>query len=398
MPDEHPEPAARPPRPGPGDRAPVDPPSEPADRPAARPEPPVDPRASADRPAARPEPPVDPAHRPASRLEPPVDPRAAADPWSPPASYPPPGAHHATGGGGSESHELPQATRVHVRVDGAVAASGPPPPPHVRLRQRRRRLVLGVGLAVVLLSVPVGLAIASFQAERDATLQADGDGSAADGSGDADGLPDGDGGTEGAPDGGPAPDGGTGGGGVPGSQGEGGAAPGPEGPVEQVVPPDLSTLAGTDAIFGQLLLDIDASERVMMGFQDDLLEVFAGSLGDRAPEAAMRAAGVRRDELLEVRDRLAVPTPDGRAEDVRLEYLDHLDSWARYMDAVAEDAAVLAPEGRGAGYTLDINATADAFSRALQSELPEDIAAPVREYADAILDRGFRGFGGSADV
>jgi hypothetical protein len=40
-----------------------------------------------------------------------------------------------------------------------------------------------------------------------------------------------------------------------------------------------------------------------------------------------------------------------------------------------------------------INATADAFARALEEQLPADTDTSVSAYADEILDRGFRDAG-----
>jgi hypothetical protein len=251
----------------------------------------------------------------------------------------------------------------------------------VRERQRRRRTVAAVVVALLLLAVPVTLAVVSSVTQDDAPaddpVASDGDDAATDDGADAgeDAGPDG---NDPDPDVAPAPQ------------------PMPE-PPAPVVPPDLDVLAGVDAIYGQLLLDIDASENVMLGFQDDLIGIFGGSNGARAADEAVVVAARRRDELLAVRDRLDVPLADGSAEEVRVVYIEHLDSWARYMDAVAEDPAVLAPEGPGASYSLDINTTADAFARELEDALPADIDPLVRDYADAILDRGFRGFG-SSDV
>jgi len=107
------------------------------------------------------------------------------------------------------------------------------------------------------------------------------------------------------------------------------------------------------------------------------------------------AAG--RDDLLEVRDRLDDELDVDGAEEVRDRYVAHLDSWADYMAAVAEDPGVLGGEGTGAGFTVVINATADAFARTLEEELPDTADASVRAYASDLLDRGFRG-GSDAQV
>ena len=243
---------------------------------------------------------------------------------------------------------------VHVEVE---PPDGPPPPPFVRRRRRRRSVVLVVVAALLVVGIPVGLSLAGWLAQDESPeVAADGD----------------DDGSEAAPDAGPAP----------------------EGTLE---PPDLDALDGVDAAYGRLLIDIDASERAMIGFQDDLTDAFRspGDDPDALFQQLSEAAGERRVQLLEVRDRLAEELPDPGAEDVRAIYLEHLDSWSEYMDAIEADPALLFEETDRSGHTVAINATADAFARSLEEQLPEDADEHVRRFADGILDRGFRSEGDS---
>jgi hypothetical protein len=300
-----------------------------------------------------------------------VDPNTpgADSPWSPPdagrpAPPPPPGG-------------------PRIETD---ATDGPPLPPPVRARRRRRRIILAALAAVVLIAIPVGLAIAgagSWLTLGGAGDELAGDESGVDAGDDADGSDDRDGDGDGSD----------------GSDGEGA----PDGPIGQrpgVTPsldaPDPAQLSGVDAVYADLLLEVDRSERVMIGFQDDLTDAFgsagAGPDGDLAGTVRTIAAE-RRDELLDVRDGLLAEVDDDGADVVRERYLAHLDSWSDYMEAVAEDPEVLAGEGADGGFTVVINQTADAFARALDEQLPADADAEVQNFAEGILDRGFRSSG-----
>jgi hypothetical protein len=288
-------------------------------------------------------------------------------------------------------------------------ADGPPPPPFVRERERRRRIAWAIAAALLVIGIPIGLAIVSALGERGDPVAAPGteDGEATpdadDGTADADGTPD-DGGPTDAddsdsneevvdPDAGAAPDEGDADAGP--DEGADGGAPGdPDaGPEPTLTPPDVDALEGLDAVYAQLLIDIDASERTMIGFQEDVDEAFVGAASPADGVAAVGAvAGERRNELLQVRERLADGLDDAGAEQVRSRYVEHLDSWADYMGAIEDDPLLLL-EDRGTGFTVVVNATADAFARALESELPAGIDLEVERFAEGILDRGFRGFG-----
>jgi hypothetical protein len=260
---------------------------------------------------------------------------------SPPPTVPPPG---------------PTGMQVEVERDG------PPPPPHVRARRQRRRTLLIVLAVLVVVGTPVALAITSAVTGQDTPAATD----------DGDSGPDADDGGDADPD----------------------LEPGPEATLD---PPDLAQLDGLDATYGELLIDIDASEQVMIGFQEDLAEAFGGAGGDGEAllEAVQTVANDRWQELLEVRERLSDPIDDDGAEEVRDTYVEHLDAWADYMQAIAEDPATMALDDGSSGYNVVINATADTFARTLEDRLPADIDEDVAGYANGILDRGFRSIGDS---
>ncbi len=183
----------------------------------------------------------------------------------------------------------------------------------------------------------------------------------------------------------------------PGVEPEDDGGPPPVDPDAELEPLDLEVLEGRDLVYGRLLTDIDASERAMIDFQAGLADTFSDP---DSPEAALEGASeVAADSqaaLLEVRERLVDAVEDPGAERVRALYVDHLDSWEVFMAAVAEDPLMVFQQSE-AGFTVTINATADAFARALEAELPDDVDAEVARFADGILDRGFRGLG-YADV
>jgi hypothetical protein len=285
----------------------------------------------------------------------------SAPPWAPPGAAPPP----------------------QVSIERA-SPDGPPPPPHVRRRRQRNRAALLLLAALLLVAVPVGLVVGGAFDEEEPPSAA----------GDADDAPDRPEGSE--PDADDPDDG-------PGASGpqdgeDGSEDPGGEGtqpPAEpEPIPPDLDPLTGVDAEYGRLLIDVDASERVMIAFQDDLGAAFRSppTGADALRERIREVAADRQRELLEVRARLELELDDAGADGVRDRYLAHLDSWAQYMAAIEEDPSILAAETDG-GFTVAINATADAFSRALEEELGRGLDGAVERFAEAILDRGFRGFG-----
>jgi len=183
----------------------------------------------------------------------------------------------------------------------------------------------------------------------------------------------------------------------PDAPGGDGDAPGGIEPDAELEPLDLTALAGLDRTYGQLLTDIDASERAMIAFQAGLAEAFGGAGSPQdALDGAGEVAAESRERLLAVRDRLTAPLDDAGADRVRERYVDHLDAWEGFMAEVEADPLAALEQGER-GSTVRINASADAFARALEAELPGDIAAEVARYADELLDRGFRDMG-YADV
>jgi hypothetical protein len=278
--------------------------------------------------------------------------------WAPPDAGAAPGA--AVGQGTPRWPDEPG-------WQGGAVPDGPPPPPWERRRRSRRHWLLGIAAAVIL-AVPVGLALASVMTDG-------GEGPATAVDGEADETPEGR---------------------------QPGDAADPDDLDRPLDAPDLDLLEGPDAVFAQLLIDIDASERAMLGFQRELAEAFQGhgfedDVSDLLEELAA-TGGEGADRLETARDTLEQPVPDVRADAVREVYLDHLGSWLRYMRAVEEDPTILATDPEdSAHFTLSINATADAFARSLEEQLPDEADPEVRRMAEQLLDRGFRPQG-DADV
>ena len=231
-------------------------------------------------------------------------------------------------------------------------ADGPPPPPWARARRRRRRAAAVAAAVGVLVLVPVGM-LAAGLLDRSPTAQ-----------------------ETAGPDQPASPD-----------QG----APVPR---EDLAPPDPADFDGSDADFATLLTGVEASERSMIRFQDELVQAFGG-LGqgdDMTPFfAAVRSiAEVATQQLNAVRDDLEEPLATPGAEAVRTVYLDHVDAWLALMDAAAADPTVFGPASDTSRFDLQINATAVDFSRRLEAELPDDAAAEITAYVRNLLDRGFR--------
>ena len=258
----------------------------------------------------------------------------------------------------------------------ASGRSGPPlgaRPPDARPRRRRWPWV--AALLVIVLALPLTLLVANllpWEPEPTAAPDISADDPAAEPEED-----------NGAPEDGGRDDG-----------GEGSA---PVDPDAELEPLDLAELAGRDLVYGRLLTDIDASERAMIDFQEGLADTFSDpDSPESALEGASEVAADSQAALLAVRARLVDAVDDPGAERVRALYVEHLDSWEAFMAAVAEDPLMVFQQSE-AGFTVVINATADAFARALEEELPDDADAEVARFAEGILDRGFRGLG-YADV
>jgi hypothetical protein len=155
---------------------------------------------------------------------------------------------------------------------------------------------------------------------------------------------------------------------------------------------DLDAPPGRDEALGRLLVDVDASERAMIGFQEEVGEALEG-FGAVDPEQVVDelrdAAREGGSGLAEVRPSLVAELGHPAADEVRSVYLTHHDVWADYLEAVEEDPTLLASEGEGARWTLLINSSAEAFERALREELDADLDDEVRELGEEILARGF---------
>lgn len=181
----------------------------------------------------------------------------------------------------------------------------------------------------------------------------------------------------------PAPDGGPDGGPVPRED------------VEVTVP-DLDGLSGVDAELGQVLVDIDRSERTMMATQAGFVEVLGGIAGpgtEEDLEAALaevsEVAGEGQRELQTIRRDLTDASASASVvRDLRERYLSHLDAWVRYLIAIEDDPRVLVG-GADEGYTLSIDTTGDAFANVIREDLPDELDEDVRAFADAIVARGF---------
>lgn len=288
--------------------------------------------------------------------------------WSPPpAAASPPSARRPAAGPWSPPDPTPAVpVPTDVRVEVHVEPDGPPVPPPIRRRRRRRRIAIGIAVGVVAL---VGIAVAaglllSNVLDRLTDVVA---GGAAPAEPDVPAAP-------GAPD-----------------------VPGDAAPDASLPPLDPDVLGGVDAAYARLLTDIDASERVMMAFQDDVMAAVGRAGGGDAIVEVGSAAGRRHAELQRAREPLAVPVGDAGVEEVRAVYLRHLDAWAGYLDALREDPELLLDQLREDAYTLDINLTASLFARLLEANIEEGVHADVRAYATALLDRGFR-FDAASDV
>lgn len=232
---------------------------------------------------------------------------------------------------------------------GGPVEEGPPPPPPAVVeaaraeRRRRRRLVLALLAAAVVVGTPVTLAV--LAATSDPVAE---------------------------PDGSRAPD-----------------------DTEQAEPrpPDLEGLSGRDAAWGRLLRDIDESEQAMTAFQRELASIAERAGDDELsdPLDEIRAAAADGAAALEeARARLTASTGDGRLEAVRVAYLEHHDAWADYLDAVAEEPALVGASDSASQWRLRINTSGATFARELRDAVADArLAAEIRTYARDILSEGF---------
>ena len=220
-------------------------------------------------------------------------------------------------------------------------------------------MVLAVSAAALVLGVPIGLAAYSALSELD-SIDLTRDAAAPPGADDRDG----------------------------------GDGDSPRDEFPEVPRVDLDDLSGEDAVFGQLLTDIDRAELTMIDTQVRIAEAFAdaspeGSDPEDVTEEISSAAGAGQRELQEIRRDLAAPVDDAVARDLRDTYLSHLDAWVRYFVAVEETPGILVSSDADSAFMLAINTTGDAFAKVIRRDLPNGLDRGVREMADAIVDRGF---------
>jgi hypothetical protein len=174
--------------------------------------------------------------------------------------------------------------------------------------------------------------------------------------------------------------------------------------VGDLATPSLEGLTARDRTFAALLIDVDASERAMLDFDDRATTALRGvdpqepaSL-DSALATVGAAAARAVTDLDAIRARLVAPEAqaggDPDLDAIGSAYVAHLDAWRTYLAGIAERPARAITDGANDTDMLLINVTADAFRRALEARLPADVDPEVRVFAEAILDRGFRGVDG----
>lgn len=275
----------------------------------------------------------------------------------------------------------------------APEPDGPPPPPFVRERRARRRRWIWASSAigaVVIIGVSLALAWPSLTDADEEPVAGD--------------VPDPDEGAEPeapeAPDTPEAPE-------APPGEGE----PAPDLPdpgidleldedgrpdraipqEEAIAPLEVDEVPETQRPVAELLLDIDASERSMLSFQIEVQAAFADAQDPDDPDALdsriRTAAAQALEELDLLRDRMQTPQDAAWADDVRDTYVDHLDSWVRYLGVIHDDPQILLEDT--SRYSLDINVTGAAFSRAVHADTAEQIDDEVVRFAEDLIARGF---------
>jgi hypothetical protein len=161
----------------------------------------------------------------------------------------------------------------------------------------------------------------------------------------------------------------------------------------EVTPPDLEGLDGTDEAVARVLIDIDRSEQAMMDTQRGFAEILADPSSGGDVEAAFdelsATAGEGQRELQELRRELTAPGEGSEVRAVRDRYLAHLDAWVRYLVAVEEDPTLLVGGADDEAFIIAIDTTGDAFAREVREGLPDGLDEEVRDFALAIVDRGF---------
>jgi hypothetical protein len=157
---------------------------------------------------------------------------------------------------------------------------------------------------------------------------------------------------------------------------------GPAGPTE---PAGGDRDDPSDVALDELLTLINESELAMIQFQQDM---------EVAPDvaAAAAAADEAASELGRIKGELVSVDATGRyaegIEAVRETYIVHLEAWETYAVATAADVTAYFDES--GEHEQAIGDSADEFVRALENELPDDVPADLHDFAEFILDRGFR--------
>lgn len=161
----------------------------------------------------------------------------------------------------------------------------------------------------------------------------------------------------------------------------------------EVTQPDLDDLDGVDAVVARLMVDIDRSENVMMDTQRGFARVLSDPSTGEDVEAGLdelsATAGEGQRELQDLRRELTAPGEGSEVRAVRDRYLAHLDAWVRYLVAIEEEPTLLTGGADDEAFILAIDTTGDAFAREVREGLPEGLDEQVRDFANAIVDRGF---------
>lgn len=163
-------------------------------------------------------------------------------------------------------------------------------------------------------------------------------------------------------------------------------------PAEEVLTPlEVDEVPDDQRAVAELLLDIDASERSMLGFQLEVEAAFADGQDPDDPDALdgrIRTAAAQALEELDVlRDRMQAAQDEPWAEDVRDAYVAHLDSWVRYLEAIFDEPQVLLEDTTR--YSLDISVTGAEFSRAVHDDAADGFDDEVVRFAEDLVARGF---------
>lgn len=160
-------------------------------------------------------------------------------------------------------------------------------------------------------------------------------------------------------------------------------------------------VAAEEVVLEGLLIDVAASEEVMLRF-NDVVEATLADAQDQAESEVLRAIAIAAAEgvggLDAIRPAIDARAGDDRLAAVRVAYLPHLDSWIDYLGALAQDPALLFTVDAQQPFLLRINATAETFGDALEALIATGPSRSVAERAERILDEGFRSEGPEPSV